>query len=109
MHAIEPGFVRFQLYSRFRNNTIHQQWIAYITGDDNDDEEENPIMGYYCTCRTGARTLGTCAHIVSILWYLGFARHQQQVKYPRISLLYQILDAAERPLPDLNNLPEIVN
>lgn len=67
-------------------------------------------MGYYCTCITGARTLGTCAHIASILWYLGFARHQQQVKYLRVSLLYQILDAAERPLPpDLNNLPEIIN
>lgn len=70
MHTVEPGFVRFRLYSRFRNNTIHQQWIAHVTGDDNDDEEENPIMGYYCTCRTGARTLGMCAHIASILWYL---------------------------------------
>lgn len=61
VHADEPGFVRFRLYSRFRNITIHQQWIAYVIENDNDDAEENPIMGYYCTCTTGARTLGTCA------------------------------------------------
>lgn len=81
VHAVEPGFIRFRLYSLFRNNTIHQQWIAYVTGNDNDDEEENSIISYYCACRTGARTLSTCAHIASILWYLGFARYQQQVKY----------------------------
>lgn len=100
-HAIDPGFVRFRLHSRFRNAVVHHQWIAYIPSDDDDnDDNENPIIGYYCTCKSGARTLGTCCHITSILWYLGHARHQHNIKYPSISLLYQILDAADRPLPE---------
>lgn len=34
------------------------------------------IVQYYCTCLTGRRTVGTCAHITSIVWYLGFGRHE---------------------------------
>ena len=30
---------------------------------------------YYCTCKAGARTAVSCAHVASILWYLGYARH----------------------------------
>lgn len=37
---------------------------------------ENVILHYYCTCLTGRRTVGSCAHIVSIVWYLGYARHE---------------------------------
>lgn len=36
----------------------------------------NDIVQRYCTCMTGRRTVGTCAHIVSIVWYLGHARHE---------------------------------
>lgn len=36
----------------------------------------NDIIQRYCTCLTGRRTVGTCAHIVSIIWYLGHARHE---------------------------------
>lgn len=35
----------------------------------------NNIVQQYCTCLTGRRTIGTCAHIVSIVCYLGYARH----------------------------------
>lgn len=36
----------------------------------------NNIIQYYCTCLTGRRTIGTCAHVLSIIWYLGCARHE---------------------------------
>ena len=26
-------------------------------------------------CKSGTRVVGTCAHVASIIWYLGFARH----------------------------------
>lgn len=34
------------------------------------------IIHHYCTCLTGRRRVGFCAHIVSIVWYLGYARHE---------------------------------
>lgn len=36
----------------------------------------NAIAQYYCTCLTGRRTVGSCAHIASIVWYLGIGRHE---------------------------------
>ncbi|KYN20618.1 hypothetical protein ALC57_07026, partial [Trachymyrmex cornetzi] len=102
-HFNESGFLRIRLYSRFRNATRYQIFISYET-DNRDDENaahnlNEPINGYYCTCQSGARTLGTCAHVASVLWYLGFARHQENIKYPDMSLLNTVLDAADREIP----------
>jgi len=85
--ADERGLIRVRTYSRFRNATKYQLWIAYIEDNlnqqaneevlheaEHDEAEHNePILRYYCTCKTGARTLGSCAHIASILWFLGYA------------------------------------
>jgi len=103
----EPGFIRVRVFSRFRNATKHQIFIAYNMRDEDDvDDEREVILGYYCTCRSGARTVGTCAHVASVLWYLGYARHQANVRYPFSSLLNKILDAAERPLQQDMNVEE---
>ena len=89
----EAGFLRFRIFSRFRNATRYQLWIKYRQIG---ELEEEPIKGYYCTCKTGARTLGTCAHIASVLWYLGYARHQANVKYPSRAWIENVQDAALR-------------
>lgn len=47
-------------------------YYCYILINNNN----NTISQYYCICLTGRRTVGTCAHIVSIVWYLGYARHE---------------------------------
>lgn len=94
----EPGFLRARICSRFRRRTKYQLWISYVS---HGDVNNVPIRGYYCTCKTGARTLGTCVHIASILWYLGFARLQANVRYPSHALLYAIDDAGDRP-PQIN-------
>lgn len=66
-------------------------WIAFtnepVEGDEND------VVGYYCTCQVGARTLGTCSHIAAVAWFLGYARHQENVKYPPTVLLDSVRDA----------------
>ncbi|CAB0034092.1 unnamed protein product [Trichogramma brassicae] len=48
-------------------------------------------------CRSGARTLGTCVHVTSMLWYLGYARRQPVVRYPKHTLINTIEDAGNRP------------
>lgn len=104
IHINEPGFLRVRVYSRFRNATKHQLFIAYRVDDvntQNYDENDDVILDYYCTCKSGARTLGTCAHVASVLWYLGYARYQQNIRYPDDSLLNTTHDAANRVVPDL--------
>lgn len=60
VHFNEPGFIRLRIYSRFRRATRYYLWISYNIENSNDDL---PISGYYCTCKSGARTLGTCGHV----------------------------------------------
>lgn len=108
----EPGFIRVRLYSRFRNATKYQLWIAYDSIEDNEhnnDIHDNIIHGYYCTCKTGARSIGSCAHVASVLWYLGYARHEPNVSYPATSLLHNILDTSHRaqPINDPNGAIEL--
>ncbi|XP_051176697.1 uncharacterized protein LOC127291551 [Leptopilina boulardi] len=98
-HFNEIGFIRIRIYSRFRNATRYQIFITFNPEYENDDANENanePILGYYCTCKTGARTLGCCSHVASVLWLLGYAIHQPVVKYPSTALLENISDAAHR-------------
>lgn len=33
------------------------------------------IVGYCCNCRVGRRTVGCCAHIMTVVWYLSWARY----------------------------------
>ncbi|KYN19756.1 hypothetical protein ALC57_07909 [Trachymyrmex cornetzi] len=105
----EPGLMRVRVFSRFRNATKHQLWISYRPigdgeVDENDGievynrlEDDPPIQGYYCTCRSGARTLGTCVHVTSVLWFLGYARNQENVHLPSTRMIETIKDARNRP------------
>lgn len=94
----EPGLLRFRIFSRFRNATRYQLWISFRTDQhlDNQRNADGPILAYYCTCKSGARILGCCAHVSSILWFLGYARHQQRIRYPSRALLNYIMDAGNR-------------
>ena len=38
-------------------------------------EGSDSIICNYCTCRNGARTVGCCAHVIIIIWYLGYAEN----------------------------------
>ncbi|KMQ84946.1 hypothetical protein RF55_16831 [Lasius niger] len=91
----EEGLIRVRLFSRFRNAVRYQLWITYKNNKTLEEADE-PITGYYCTCVSGSRTLGSCAHVASVLWFLGFARHQSNIKYPSNALLENIRDAANR-------------
>uniref|UniRef100_A0A6P7FY48 Uncharacterized protein LOC114333950 n=1 Tax=Diabrotica virgifera virgifera TaxID=50390 RepID=A0A6P7FY48_DIAVI len=64
----EQGLFRARIYSRFRQATKHQLWIAFQPLHLENDGDNIPIDGYYCTCKTGARTVGCCAHVASVLW-----------------------------------------
>lgn len=56
-----------------------------------DQVGRNAINQCYCTCLTGRRTIGTCAHVVSVIWYLGLGRHEPFVA-PAYHLMQIIID-----------------
>ena len=33
------------------------------------------VKAWFCQCKAGARTVGMCAPIASIVWYLAYARY----------------------------------
>lgn len=104
----EQNFLRFRIFSRFRNATKHMLWVVFRETDD-DNVEDPPILGYYCTCRSGARTLGTCAHVASVIWFLGYARNQENITFPSFQLLNCIDDAANRLQPENMDIgPELI-
>lgn len=76
VHKEQEGILKAQLRSRHTTSTTYNLWTEHDTG-------LNPINGWYCTCKSGARVVGCCAHIASVIWYLGFERYQQKSKHPK--------------------------
>jgi hypothetical protein len=101
----KQGFLRARIYSRYTQATEHQLWIAFRpqfrneNEDEDNHQEERAIDGCYCTCKSGSRTVGCCAHVTSVIWYLGYARHQENVRYQSTKILHSVLDAGRRNLP----------
>ena len=60
--------LRVSIQSRHTSSKAYRLWIEY-------GRDGKSINGWYCKCRTGARTLGCCAHVAAVLWYLGYERH----------------------------------
>lgn len=50
------------------------------------------ISNYYCSCLSGMRTVGCCAHVMVIIWYFGWARHQPTILLPAANLDNVIVD-----------------
>ena len=60
------GVLNAQIRSRQSSSKTYNLWIEH-------NISFNPITGWFCTCKSGDRVVGCCAHIESVLWYLGFA------------------------------------
>lgn len=58
----EENLVRAKIQSRFRKSEGHHVWIRYLP----DGEGAEAILGWYCKCKNGARTVGMCSHICSV-------------------------------------------
>ena len=84
------NIIRIKIGSRMSAHAIHTALIEFIP------YSAGPlsIKGKYCSCKVGSRTVGLCAHLCSVLWYLSYARHRQFS--PRCyELANQILNAAD--------------
>ena len=79
--------------------------ITYVDDGMAGNETLALIEEYYCTCQSGARTLGIC----SVLRFLGYARHQKRIRYPSKKLIQIINNAGNRLQPRDIHLPAAIN
>ena len=70
VHKQEGNILRVQIQSRHTSSKVYNLWIETNVGP-------NPISGWYCQCKSGARVVDCCAHIASVLWYLGCSKYHQ--------------------------------
>ena len=90
------GILRARIYSRHTNQQKYEAWVWYReTAPELQDTGED-IKGWCCDCKAGARTVGCCAHVASVIWYLGYARHLPVLPAPSDRLFSTIQDAGNR-------------
>lgn len=85
-----PILLRARIQSRHQNKT---KYFMYVLVDLVTNGIEG-IKAYYCQCKNGERTVGCCAHVMTIIWYLAFARYEETLKHPA-AYLDRIFDDAE--------------
>lgn len=87
-----PNLLQVKIQSRHSKNSQHTLWIKYSLED---TSTHCSVSGWYCTCKVGARVVGCCAHVASVLWYIGYQRHQEGVlAQEKQSKLVQAVDDA---------------
>lgn len=69
----ENTLMRCRIHSRHITTRTYYCYIAY---------NSHAVTEYYCSCIHGRRTLGSCAHIISIIYYLAWARHEGDMIQP---------------------------
>lgn len=81
-----PDLIRAQIQSRHKNSTKYDVYVQY---------NKKSISGWYCTCPNGARVVGCCAHVASIIYYLSYARYNERVLTQRTYSYYDSITDAQ--------------
>ncbi|XP_045453701.1 uncharacterized protein LOC123662980 [Melitaea cinxia] len=58
-----------------------KQYYVYILIENNVSGRAG-IVEYYCNCLVGQRTIGCCAYVMTLVWYLGWARYEENISAP---------------------------
>lgn len=60
-------------------------------------EDYKRWTGWYCQCKAGQRTVGCCAHVATVVWYLGWARHHSYTVSKRLHKFWEtVIDSDPR-------------
>lgn len=59
-----------QLLSRHQSKKNYKTFLLI----DANKKGHEAILGFFCECKNGNRTVGCCSHTMCMIWYLGFAR-----------------------------------
>eukprot|EP00732_Lithocolla_globosa_P004009 Lithocolla_globosa_v1_NODE_3469_length_1661_cov_21.691158.p1 type:complete len:267 gc:universal NODE_3469_length_1661_cov_21.691158:230-1030(+) len=82
----DGDLIRVRVRSRHKNATKYFLWLRY---------SPEGVKGWYCQCKAGKRTVGCCAHVASVIWYLGHARHNpESLNFNHEKVWSALIDAA---------------
>lgn len=70
--------IRAKIASRHISRKVYFVYILVS----NTEAGREAIKQYCCNCIVGRRTVGCCAHVMTVIWYLGWARHQSNICPP---------------------------
>ena len=88
----DEGLLMGKIQSRHVSSRSHKLWIEY---------DDVMVKGWYCQCRSGARVVDTCAHVASVVWFLGCARHRDIDFNVSVDWSAYLTDAKDLPEPQL--------
>lgn len=66
-----------EFHSRHKSATIYSTFVQYQPTD----KTYKYILGWFCQCKIGSRTIGCCSHCASIIYYLAIGRYSHKC-YP---------------------------
>lgn len=75
---IKSILIMIDIKSRFVNARKYRSFVLFNP----EGCSANAILGYFCTCKNGLRTLGCCSHVMTLLYYFGFAQRNNGIKEP---------------------------
>lgn len=79
------------LRGKIRSRHISQKiYFVYILVDTTETGRA-AIKQYCCNCIVGRRTIGCCAHVMTIIWYLSWARYQKPYCRPPCTVFRQYI------------------
>ena len=78
LKCIQPLLLKCGIFSRFSNQNEYLFHILLDSSQNNEDQ----IKAYCCQCRVGLRSFCCSAHVMAILWFLGLARHLDEIPEP---------------------------
>ncbi|KAJ8708930.1 hypothetical protein PYW07_013534 [Mythimna separata] len=76
--SVNCSLLRGKIQSRHISRKTYFVYILY----ESNTEGRAAIKQYCCNCMVGRRTVGCCAHIMTIIWFLSWARYQEHVNPP---------------------------
>lgn len=79
----DAGLIYCKINSRFRSVTKHHVYVKYKPFVN----EISRLLGWYCTCPVGARTVGCCSHIAVIIYYFAYEKFQPESTNPASHLM----------------------
>jgi hypothetical protein len=72
IEATNALLVRGRVYSRHKSRT---SYLMYILCDMSKNGYRS-IVGHYCKCPIGERTVSPCVHVTTVIWHLGYGRNE---------------------------------
>lgn len=69
----DSWLLRAKIQSRHSGNRTYFVYILI----NNLMEGRDKVAGWYCSCIVGKRTLGCCSHIMCVIWFMAWGRHQE--------------------------------